>query len=240
MSQIDTSKDNNVFVEELMGLPSKVQAQTIAEKFAEISNQYQPLRTQDVILPNESAPAPLFEPYQIYEKIKKMNKKASTIIGDIPWKIISEFSVELSEPLANIFNSATLEGIWPKSWKTEYVTPVPKVYPPQKVDDLRKITSTKNLSKVYEALLSDTIIGDMKLTADPAQFGNTKGLSTAHYLVQMLNKILTSLDINTDDQKMAVILQLIDWNKAFYRQDSLLGIQAFIKNGVKPGQRDEG
>ena len=95
-------------------------------------------------------------------------------------------------------------------------------------------SSTKNLSKVYEALLSDTIIGDMKLTADPAQFGNTKGLSTAHYLVQMLNKILTSLDINTDDQKMAVILQLIDWNKAFYRQDSLLGIQAFIKNGVKP------
>ena len=33
---------------------------------------------------------------------------------------------------------------------------------------------------------------------------------------------------------MAVIAQLINWNKAFYRQDPLIGIQAFIKNGVRP------
>ena len=32
---------------------------------------------------------------------------------------------------------------------------------------------------------------------------------------------------------MAVIAQLIDWNKAFDRQDPRLGIQAFIKNGVR-------
>ena len=33
---------------------------------------------------------------------------------------------------------------------------------------------------------------------------------------------------------MAVIALLVDWNKAFDRQDPLLGIRAFIKNGVRP------
>ena len=77
-----------------------------------------------------------------------MKKKASTVFGDIPWRIISEYSVELSTPLSNIYNSSTLAGVWPNLWKYEYVTPVPKVYPPIKPDDLRKISGTKNLSNV--------------------------------------------------------------------------------------------
>ena len=234
MSQIGQCKDENICVQELNDLPSQAQAECIADRFAEISNLYQPLNLEDVDIPDETKPAPLFEPLHIHKKIKSMKKKTSTIFGDIPWKIISEFSVELSQPLANIFNTATLEGIWPKSWKVEYVTPVPKVYPPEKIDDLRKIATTKNLSKIYEALLSDYITEDMSPHIDRAQFGNQKGLSTTHYLIQMLNKILTLLDTKNKDEKMAVIALLVDWNKAFDRQDPLLGIRAFIKNGVRP------
>ena len=77
-----------------------------------------------------------------------MKKKASTVMGDIPWRIILEYSAELSNPLANIYNSATLDGVWPTLWKHEFITPVPKVYPPNSTDDLRKISGTKNLSKL--------------------------------------------------------------------------------------------
>ena len=56
-----------------------------------------------------------------------MKKKSSTVPGDLPWKLIREFAVEVSEPLCHIFNSATLEGEWPTQWKHEYITPVPKV-----------------------------------------------------------------------------------------------------------------
>ena len=156
------------------------------------------------------------------------------MIGDIPWKIILEYSAELSSPLSNIYNSATLDGIWPSIWKFEYVTPAPKVYPPMTTDDLRKISGTKNLSKIYEALLSDTIIMDMDPSTDPSQFGNEKGLSIQHYLVKMVNKILTILDTNNDREKYAVVAQLVDWSKAFDRQDPKLGIQSFIRNGVRP------
>ena len=89
------------------------QAEVIAGKFAEISNLYEPLNSEDIQIPNleHSKPAPLFEPFQIYEKIKTMKKKAPTVSGDIPWRIILEYSVELSIPLSNIYNSATLDGV---------------------------------------------------------------------------------------------------------------------------------
>ena len=51
---------------------------------------------------------PMFEPYQIHEKIRKVKKKTSTVFGDTP--------------LSNIYNSSTLADVWPNLWKYEYVT----------------------------------------------------------------------------------------------------------------------
>ena len=68
---------------------------------------------------------------------------------------------------------------------------------------------------------------------DPAQFGNTKGTSNNHYLIK-INRILTALDKNSRREKFAVVANLIDWNKAFPRQCPQLGVQSFIKNGVRP------
>ena len=79
-----------------------------------------------------------------------MKMKSSTIAGDIPWRILSEFSRELSEPISHMFNSALLSGIWPDSWKHEQITPVPKVYPPRYADDLSRISGTKTLFKLLE------------------------------------------------------------------------------------------
>ena len=236
MSSLDPTKEEKVLVEQLMGLPSSVQAELIADQFAAISNEYDPLKADEIDIPDSitSKPCPLFEPYQVYQKIVKMKKKSSTVQGDIPWRIILEYAVEFSSPLSNIFNSATLDGVWPDIWKVEYVTPAPKVFPPNSMDDLRKISGTKNLSKILEALLSDYMIEDMKPSMDPSQFGNTKGLSIQHYLVKMVDKILTILDSNREDEKSAVLAMMVDWSKAFDRQDPKLGIQSFMKNGVRP------
>ena len=134
-----------------MDYSSQEQADVIADRFSEIPNLYEPLNSDDVEVPSleDSKPLALFEPYEIYEKIKEMKKKASTVFGDIPWKVITKFSVELSFPLSNIYNSSTLAGTWPSIWKHEFVTPVPKVFPPGSTNELRKISGTKNLSKIY-------------------------------------------------------------------------------------------
>ena len=163
-----------------------------------------------------------------------MKKKSSTDFNDIPWMVLTEFSVELAEPICNIFNSAMLEGIWPQIWKHEYVTPVPKIFPPKNLKDLRKISGTKNLSKILEALLTEHIIEDISPHMDSAQYGNKKGLGITHYLVSMLNQILTILDTNSSSEKNAVIATLIDWSQAFDRQDSKQIIDSFVSNGLRP------
>ena len=174
MSTLDQQKDDCISVEQFKGETSQNQAEIIADQFASISNLYKPLDPDDIEIPDveESAPHPLYEPLEIYEKIASMKKKASTVPGDVPWRIISEFAVELAFPLSNIYNTSTLSGVWPDLWKFEYVTPVPKVFPPQSTEDLRKISGTKNFSKIYEALISEPIIKDMGPNIRPGNSGS--------------------------------------------------------------------
>ena len=74
----------------------------------------------------------------------------------------------------------------------------------------------------------------MKPRMDPAQYGNQKGVSIQHYLINMIHRILTALDGNSNSESYAVIASLIDWDNAFPRQCPKLGIDSFIKMGVRP------
>ena len=78
------------------------------------------------------------------------------------------------------------------------------------------------------------MIADMQEKMDPSQFGNQKGISIQHYLIMMIHRILSVLDNNSKKETFAVIANLIDWNNAFPRQYPKLGIESFIRNGVRP------
>ena len=113
-------------------------------------------------------------------------------------------------------------------------TPVPKIHPPQSTSDVRNISGLLTFDKVMEKLLSQLILADMKPFMDPTQYGNERGLSIDHYLVNIVQRILSVLDNSHRGDKTAVILNLIDWNNAFPRQNPKLGVESFIKNGVRP------
>ena len=106
-----------------------------------------------------------------------MKSKTSTVIGDIPWKVIKEYSSYLSYPLENIYNRSVIHGEYADIWKLEIVSPVPKVYPPASEEELRKISCTLNFSKIFESILAEYLISDMKPSSDQSQFGNEKGIS---------------------------------------------------------------
>ena len=57
-------------------------------------------------------------------------------------------------------------------------------------------------------------------------------MGTEHMLICLVNRILKLLDNNTDPT--AVIAAMVDWTSAFDRQDPTLGIQKFIRMGVRP------
>ena len=66
------------------------------------------------------------------------------------------------------------------------------------MSDLRPISGLKNFAKIFESFLAKYLISDMKPYKDRSQYGNEKGLSIVHYLVKMINTILTAVDGNTN------------------------------------------
>ena len=147
---------------------------------------------------------------------------------------MKRFYKYFSVPLTHILNSCLKLGEWPDIWKVEAITPVPKVYPPKKLDKLRPISGLMVFNKIAEKIFSLTIIKDMKKKLDPSQFGNQKYTSIQHYLVRMLHRVLTSLDKNAKGEVNAVLCLFIDWKQAYSRQCHTLGVQSFINNGVRP------
>ena len=114
-----------------------------------------------------------------------MNKKSAGVPGDIPMKLIVDYSFELSHPIAHIVNYCLTNGIYPDIWKLEYITPVPKVNPPEKLCDLRRISGLLSLSKITDKIIAEIIAQDMQLSRDRAQYGNLKMVSLQHYLVKI-------------------------------------------------------
>ena len=55
-------------------------------------------------------------------------------------------------------------------------------------------------------------------------------VSAPHYLMNMINKILK----DTDRGVTAVLATFVDWKDAFPNQCPKLGVEAFLKCGVRP------
>ena len=83
-------------------------------------------------------------------------------------------------------------------------------------------------------MIAELIISDMSKKLDPSQYANQKGLSLQHYLIKMIDKILSDTDNNSRGEVNAVLATLYDWKEAFPRQCPKLGVEAFIKCGVRP------
>ena len=108
---------------------------------------------------------------------------------------------------------------------------MPKSFPAINLRDFRPISGLLSFAKVADRLMASFISQDM--TKDVKQYGNEKGLSINHYLVKMIHKILQSVDENSQMDKNAIILTMLDYSQAFEIQSHNLGIQSFIANNVR-------
>ena len=96
------------------------------------------------------------------------------------------------------------------------------------------ISSLLTFNKIAEKLIDQLIIADMTKNLDSVQYANQKSLSWNHYLVKMINMILTDVNSRPKDETSRVIATFYDWKDAFPRQCPKLGIEAFIRCGVRP------
>ena len=202
----------------------------LAEYFSNISQEYLPLDisnlppsvqshlstpTSDQIIPGLSV-------FDVYCKMVRAKKPNSSVPGDLPKKIVQNFAHHLAGPISVIFNTITTTAVYPEQWKTEHQLPVPKCYPPQTEDDLRNISKTPFISKLYEAFIAGWLLPIIEPYLDPGQCGGLKGLSVTHYLIKLLHFVHSTLDKR---QPHAVLAACVDISKAFNRVDHSLVIQ---------------
>ena len=231
ITRIDQNKSEEITVEEIKHLPNEAQAELIANKFSEVSLEYDSLKSEDIDVPefnNDEIPQVTEE--EVFKTLNEIKTNKSSVRGDVPGKVWKHLAKQLKKPLTNVINTSIKQGIWPDILKHDTVTPVPKKFPPRTVSELRNISGLLNLDRVFEKIVSKMIIFDMKSKLDPSQYANQKGQSINHYLVKMIDKILSTIDKN---EKHAILATYVDWKEAFPRQCPKLGIESFLKNGVR-------
>ena len=205
----------------------------VAEAFAKVSCEYERIKLDKLpsYLPAEQSPQ--LHVYQVYKKIQNQKRTKSTLPIDIPASLRKEAAEFLAEPLTDIFNSSLENGTYPKIWKNEWVTPVPKGKPNQilkTLKDVRKIASTSDYSKIFEAFILELIYEDISDKLSPRQYGGKKGIGAEHLIVTMIDQIRKYQD---DPEKLAVILNSYDWSSAFDKLDPTIVAVKCINLGIR-------
>ena len=203
------------------GMSTEAIVENIANHFCRISNEYKALEYTDLsheildkIINVNKNDIPQVTEREVSVKIRSAKTNNSSIPGDIPKKIIQEFAVELVAPLTDIINKSLDNLEYPQNWKKEYATPIPKIPNPLTNDDLRLISLTKFSSKIFEKFIAEWISEIVGPNLDPAQFGGLKGNAISHYLIHLINFILSNMD---SPKPTAVLTAVIDFSKAFNR-----------------------
>ena len=176
MSGVQKNQNGPIFVEDINELSEQEQAQKIADFFSSTRNLYKRVENED--FPEHSDPKNqnfeenLVTPGKIQDVIKNLNQKSSCIFDDVPMRVIHFLSSELANPLCNIINSIFELGSYPKIWKREVITPVPKIYPTPSISKLRPISGILSFAKVADKVIADLITSDMSESKGNCQYGN--------------------------------------------------------------------
>ena len=118
-------------------------------------------------------------PESVYVKLSNLKRGKASGPDNLPSWILKDFAMELSSPVAEIFNYASiLERIVPDSWKEADVIPIPKSVSVKEIEnDLRPISLTPIISRTMEHFVAEWIMSQIRHHADRKKFGSLAGLS---------------------------------------------------------------
>ena len=163
------------------------------------------------------------------ELLGKAKKTDSRVDGDPLAHLVRRFPKAFASPVAAIFNKINGEGVWPRSWKTEHLTIIPKVPNPSSLSECRNISCTSIFSKVLEGVVLDQL--RRELIPDPAQYGGNPKCGTEHMLIDIWEEILAPME----GGKSAAVLLGVDYEKAFNRMDHSVCLSKLRTLGASDG-----
>ena len=193
-------------------------ANTINNRFLLANNSIPPLlllhNDSDLENTKEIALKYQISPEEVYKELAHLKRGKASGPNNLPTWILKEFAMELSSPVAQIFNASIQERSVPNVWKLADVIPIPKTNPVKEIEkDLRPISLTAVLSKTMECFAVKWIMSQIRQLIDLNQFRSLPGLSTTHALLSLVHHLYTA----TDQRDQCVRVLLLDFSKAFDR-----------------------
>ena len=146
--------------------------ETSADFFSEISAEFTPLSESSMIQTYDKVLAPL-SAADVEKGLKEMKKPKSYTSIDIPPDILVGCYHALAVALVPIMNRIREGKWWPKLWKKEEVTIIPKATHPSGLGQTRNISCTTIYSKLAESFMLDELKKEVSLSRQ--QFGGKKG-----------------------------------------------------------------
>ena len=114
---VDQMTNGDIKVECLSQFTNKECADKIAEHFATISNEYDPVDLTQLPCYLPAPLPPQVEEHDVYVRIKRIKKTKSTLPIDIPDKLREECAAHLASPLTTIINNCLTQSVYPELWK---------------------------------------------------------------------------------------------------------------------------
>ena len=157
----------------------------------------------------------IFEPLTpllIKDHIICMKPKTALDDNMLSMKLIRAVAEEISVPLCHIFNLSFSQGIFPDSQKISKSIPIYKGGDSTSLDNYRLVAIINHFSKIQERIMYDRLFAflDRQNLFFIRQFGFRPKHSTSHAILNLINKVTTSLASGS-----MVLAVLLDIRKAF-------------------------
>jgi len=157
-------------------------------------------------------------------------KKTSPGSDGIPYWFFKKFSHFLAPIISRLYNRILTGCIMPSQWKHAIVTPVPKTPKPKDFNELRPISVTPLLSRIFEKILVKKYIAPA-ITKESLQnqFAFKTTGSTTAALVNIYHRVTALLEHNA-----FVHLLSIDFSKAFDTINHEILLNKLSKTPIHP------
>ena len=161
----------------------------------------------------EDVPLPLPSIGQVKCTFRHLNPKKATGVDGVPAWLLKRFNEELALVVHNIMCASIIQCKYPKPYKHALICPVPKLNPPNDINnDFRQISVLPQLAKVLEKLRLSLHIGkDLEIRNNQHVF--IQNWSTVSFLTCISQKRFNATD-NSPDGHMGVHALFLDFRKA--------------------------
>ena len=184
----------------------------INDLFVSITQQFTPL-IQATVRHVTVPPSLLVSEFEVLKDLNNLSSNKAPGPDGISNQIFKVFAPELAPVIRAIYNQSLQKSFVPGSLKQSIVTPVPKISPPQEIDnDLRPISLINSMEKILEGFTNRRLLLQIGDKIDTKQFAR-KGHSTTHalaYLLQAIHEAIVTVEITVLGSSFRTSLRVLN------------------------------